>query len=258
MVSEHGKAKLVIANNVIANVPHPSDFFGGIRTLMAADGYFVWETGYVRYLAENCVFDNVHHEHIDYYAARPLVQFYSRLGLQLFDVETTDSKGASLRSFVQHAGGRASVSPSVASLIKHEEEAGYFDCRTYRQLGDKLERIKAELHEKLSEFRAKGKVVSGYGAAIGSTTILYHFDLGQQLQFLIDDNAVRHGLLSPGLALPVESPAVLHGPKRPDVVAILAWRYKDAIVGRNTTYLDSGGKFIQILPDVRVLDRGGD
>jgi SAM-dependent methyltransferase len=123
---EHGGADLVIANNVIANVPNPLDFVQGVSLLLAEQGHFVWETGYVRYLTEGCVFDNIHHEHIDYYAVRPLIEFYRRLGLALFDVEVSNSKGSSIRCYVSRVSAQQAVAPSVQALVAHEEKQGYF------------------------------------------------------------------------------------------------------------------------------------
>lgn len=253
LVREHGRAALVIANNVVANVANPREFVQGVEMLLADDGAFVWETGYVRYLTEDCVIDNIHHEHIDYYAVRPLVEFYRTFELELFDVEVTASKGSSLRCFVRRANRGRAVSPAIATIIEREESRGYFDPATYRQLTQRLDRIRAEICAQVDAWRAAGKTVAGYGAAIGSTTMLYHFDLGTRISHLVDDNPVRHGLRSPGFALPVTSPRDLDSANRPDFVLILAWRYAAPIIARNQAYLDRGGTFVRVLPQVDIV-----
>ena len=253
IVRQHGQAALVIANNVVANVANPGAFVQGVNHLLAERGVFVWETGYVRYLTEDCVIDNIHHEHIDYYAVRPLVGFYARFGLELFDVETTTSKGSSLRCFVGRKSAGRPVASAVADLIAREEARGYFSPATYAQLTARLQRIKVALHAKLAAWRAAGKTVAGYGAAIGTTTMLYHFDLGRNVSYLVDDNAIRHGLASPGLAIPVFPPQRLLDSPRPDFVLILAWRYADAIIERNRAYLESGGTFVRVLPELELV-----
>lgn len=255
IITQHGHASLVIANNMVANVPNPTDFVQGVNQLVGENGHFVWETGYVRYLTEDCVFDNVHHEHIDYYAVRPLIGFYQQFGLELFDVETTTSKGSSIRCYVRRKSPARKIASSVADLIKHEEEHGYFSPATYALLTARLAATRAELHEKLDAWRAEGKTVAGYGAAIGTTTMLYHFDLGSKLAYLVDDNPIRHSLRSPGYAIPVESASRLAGASRPDYVLILAWRYADAIIRRNQAFLENGGAFVRVLPQIAVVTR---
>ena len=87
IVKMHGKADLFVANNVLANVPCPQDIFLGVLELLKTDGVIIFETGYLKYLAEDCVFDNIYHEHIDYYSIQPLISFLKSLGLELFDVD---------------------------------------------------------------------------------------------------------------------------------------------------------------------------
>lgn len=255
IIAQHGHASLVIANNMVANVPNPTDFVTGVNQLIGEHGHFVWETGYVRYLTEDCVFDNVHHEHIDYYAVRPLIGFYQQFRLELFDVEATTSKGSSIRCYVRRKSSTRKIAASVEDLVKHEEDRGYFSSATYARLAARLAATRTELHEKIAAWRADGKTVAGYGAAIGTTTILYHFDLGSKLDFLVDDNPIRHGLQSPGYAIPVESAGRLITASRPDYVLILAWRYADAIIRRNQAFLQNGGAFVRVLPEVAVVTR---
>jgi SAM-dependent methyltransferase len=255
LVREHGHAALVIANNVVANVADPRELVRGIEILLADDGAFVWETGYVRYLTEDCVIDNIHHEHIDYYAVRPLVEFYRSFGLELFDVEVTASKGSSLRCFVRRANRDRTVSPAIATIIEREESCGYFDPTIYRRLTERLEGIRDDICRKIDAWRSAGKTVAGYGAAIGSTTMLYHLGLGTRIGYLVDDNPGRHGLLSPGFALPVRSPDELSMARRPDYMLILAWRYAAPIIARNQAYLQQGGTFVRILPQIELVTR---
>lgn len=255
VIEQHGSASLVIANNMVANVPNPTDFVQGVNQLIGERGHFVWETGYVRYLTEDCVFDNVHHEHIDYYSVRPLIGFYQQFGLELFDVETTTSKGSSIRCYVRRKSTVLKTDPSVADLIKREEQFGYFSPDTYVRLATRLAATRTELHKKIAAWRAEGKTVAGYGAAIGTTTMLYHFDLGSKLDFLVDDNPIRHGLQSPGYALTVEPGNRLTNSSRPDYVLILAWRYANAIIQRNQAFLQCGGTFIKVLPEIAAVTR---
>jgi len=253
IVRTHGRASLVIANNVVANVPDLVGFFTGIEVLLAETGHFVWETGYVRYLTEGCVFDNIHHEHIDYFAVRPLTHFYQRFGFVLRDIEISTSKGCSIRSYVARTASHPAISPAVAEVIAHEEAAAYFSAAPFTRLADKLKTTREKLHALIDGWLATDQTVAGYGAAIGTTTVLYHFDLGKKLSCLIDDNPVRHGLHSPGYALPVASPTLLTGSSCPDFVVVLAWRYTDAIVARNQAYLKNGGCFVRILPEIELI-----
>jgi hypothetical protein len=71
------------------------------------------------------------------------------------------------------------------------------------------------------------------------------------LDFIVDDNPIKHGLLSPGYHIPVLSAQAL-ADRCPDYVVILPWRFSEHIIAKNRPYLDQGGHFITILPELII------
>jgi hypothetical protein len=237
----------------MANVLSPRKVVEAVRACLAPHGVFVFETGYLGYLAEDCVFDNIYHEHIDYYAVTPLVRFFESLGMEMFDVQCSNSKGSSIRCYVSRSERCEPVSPEVGRLVARERDFGYQTPKPYEALGRKLDRVKDAIHDLLQPVLADGGTVAGFGASVGVTTVLYHFDLGHSLAMLLDDNPSRQNLASPGLGLPVRSPEVLMHSDRPRMVLLLAWRYADAIIKRHRSYSELGGVFATILPEVSIV-----
>jgi SAM-dependent methyltransferase len=249
---ERGAADVIIANNVIANIDDLQDLAEGVRALLAPGGAFVFESGYLADLVEKMVFDNIYHEHLCYHSVRPLDRFLSRHGLQWFDVRHVGTKGGSLRGFVQHAGGPHVVSDSIAAMIEREDAHGYYRPDTYTALCDRLDRRRATLVDVIAGLRLRGRLIAGYGASHSVTTLLHHFGIADQLAFLVDDNPRKHGLYSPGHHLPVLPSSVL-AERKPDYVVILPWRFTDAIVSRNHTFIAAGGRFIVPLSETRII-----
>lgn len=97
---ERGKAKIVVANNVIANIPALVDIMQGIKEMLAEDGVFVFETSYASSVIQKHLIDTTYHEHISYFSVKPLERFFARCGLELFDAEEIWTKGGSLRGYV--------------------------------------------------------------------------------------------------------------------------------------------------------------
>lgn len=253
VVAKSGAVDLFIANNVLANVPSVHEIVEGVKAVLKPNGVFVFETGYLSYLAEDCVFDNVHHEHIDYFAVTPLVQYFKNKGMQVFEVEVSPSKGGSIRCYVQNESGVRPVSESVTKQMIREEKKGYFVKETYTNLSLKLDKIKEEIHCFLDKAEKEGKVVAGFGASIGVTTMLYHLDLGKRIQYLVDDNVGRHGLRSPGNNLEIKNPSILIGTEKPDYLMMLAWRYEKSIMERHQQYQKLGGIFVRVLPQFTII-----
>jgi SAM-dependent methyltransferase len=249
---ERGAADLVVANNVIANIDDLDDFGEGIRHLLSPGGAFVFESGYLADLVQNLVFDNIYHEHLSYHAVKPLACFFARHGLELFDVEHVDTKGGSIRGYVQLSGGARPLVPAVTTMIGCEEAQGLYRPETYRELCRRLDRLRSGLVEVLCGLQLCGRSIAGYGASHSVTTLVHHFGIGELLSFVVDDNPRKHRLFSPGHHLPVLPSSVLLE-RRPEYVVILPWRFADAIASRNHSFMAAGGRFIVPVPETRIL-----
>ena len=252
---QHGPAALVVANNVMANIDDLANVMQGLQTVLAPDGVFVFETSYALDVVQGALLDTIFHEHLTYFSVRPLVAFFRRHGLELIDVERVPTKGGSLRGTVQRAGGPRPVAPTVAALADLEAQAGLDCLETYAALADRLERRKQELHRTLESWKAQRKTIAAYGAAVGLTTMIYHFDLGRFLSFLVDDNSEKHNLYSPGLHLPTLPSEALYQ-RKPDCLVVLAWHYVDPIVQRHQAFLTQGGQFLVPLPEIQLIGGG--
>jgi len=247
IVNERGLADLVVSNNTFANIDDLRSFFASIQQVMKSNGTFVFETGYALDLARNMVFDNIYHEHLSYFLVNPLRKFFASMDMCLYDIERIDTKGGSLRGYVCNQSCRRPTSQAVIDLCAIEEKRGISKPETFLELNQKIEAAKKELHTILKRYQAEDKTIAGYGASVGVTTMLYHLELGQYVDYLVDENPIKHGLYSPGLKIPVYSNTVLPE-KQPDCVVILAWRYAKAIIDKNQEYLKNGGQFIVPIP----------
>lgn len=250
--SEFGQADLIIANNVFANVSDPLQFTLAVRELLSPSGTFVLETGYVKYLAESVAFDNIYHEHIDYHAIRPLIRFFNSIDMSLYDVHVSESKGSSIRCFVSHSSARIPVTANVDALSEYENIKEYQCPEPYFALAQRLDNIKAELHHILKSAKRDDKTIAGFGASVGITTILFHWQLGPYIDMLLDDNLKRHGLNSPGLSIPVRNASLLQE-NPPDLVVLLAWRYVNPILKNHGHWTEKGSHFLMVLPEVKPI-----
>ncbi len=249
---ERGPMSLITANNVFAHSDQLGDMTDGIRTLLAPDGVFVCEVSYLLDMINNMVFDFIYHEHLCHHSVKPLQTFLRRHGLQLFSIERTPSKGGTLRCFSQLIGGPRPEAPSVAELLKMEEDFGLYRLETYRAYETRIENAKRQLLALVARLRSEGKTIAGYGASATGTVLTYHFDLGEHMRFIVDDNPLRQNRFSPGHHIPIVSSQALVDQK-PDYVLILVWRFADMIIKRNQAYLDRGGHFIVPVPELRVV-----
>ena len=251
IVTAHGKAKLIVANNVFAHADDLRGISTGIKTALASDGVFVFEVSYLVDILDGLLFDTIYHEHLCYHSVGPLKSFFESLNLELWKVERIPTKGGSIRCFVQHHGGARPMDPSVNELLKLETIRGVQEAAPFAALAKTLETSRDALINLLAP--EAPETVAGFGASVTATTFLYHFGLQKRLSQIVDDNMSKAGLYSPGAHIPVLSSESLYteGSKVRTVV-ILAWQYADAITAKHSKFVASGGRFVSALPNLRV------
>ena len=252
ILKSHGHASIFIANNVFAHADNLGDITDGIRMLLAPDGVFSFEVSYMVDIVDHMIWDTIFHEHLCFHAVRPFVNFFHLHGMELFDIERIPTKGGSIRGFAQLKDGPRRIEPIVGDLLALEEKINFGQPETFRAYGARINATKAALLDLLAKLRSEGKTVAGYGASATVTTLLHHFDLGDKLDFIVDDNPVKQGTYSPGHHIPVLPPSAL-AERKPDYVVILAWVYADPIMRKNQAYLAQGGHFIIPNPAVKLI-----
>ena len=249
---ERGKAYLITINNALANIDDLTSLLSGVKNLLADDGVFIFETGYVLDLIQKCIFDNIYHEHISYFAVKPLETFFRNNGMELIDVKRIPTKGGSIRCIVQFAHGKRKASANVREMIEKETAFGLFSIAAFNSFKEKLESLKTSLNAMLADLKKRNFKIAGYGASVGVTTMLYYFGIRDYMDFLADDNTRRQNLYSPGLHMPVKSPDDIYS-KKIDYVLILAWQYAEIIISRHKEFLKKGGHFILPLPELKIV-----
>ena len=249
---EYGFAQLIVANNVFAHMDNLVETTQGIRELLSGDGVFVFEVSYLVDVVEKVLFDTIYHEHLCYHSVKPLKLYFERQGMELIDTKRVPSHGGSLRAMAQLAGGARTASPSVAQMISLEEELALQQPETIRSFARRIEQVKTRLNTLLLDLKSQDKSLAAYGAPAKATTLLYQFDLGDVLDFIVDDSPLKQNLFSPGHHLPV-LPAQAIYDRRPDYLLILAWNFSEPIMEKHHAFLEQGGHFIIPLPEVRMV-----
>lgn len=247
-----GQAAIITANNIFANIDDLEEFIKAVKKLLMPDGVFILETFYLLDFIKNKVFDFTFHEHLSYFSVTPLIKFFKCYDMEIIDVIHVPTKAGSLRITVQFADGAKKISSSVAKYTTMETSIGLQKRTLFKSYKEYIDKIKTELLKILDNIKKENKTIVGYGASATSTTLLYHFDLNDKLQYLIDDNPKKIGVFSPGYHLPVLSPEEVYK-RRIDYILVLAWRYATPIINGHKKFLKQGGHFIVPLPTIQII-----
>ncbi len=249
---KYGVPTVICSNNLVADTDDLPGFIRGVRNLMDKESIFFFETFYLFLQIQNHVWDFTYHEHYSYFTVKPLVRYFKKMGMELIDVTPNLTKGGSMRCTLQLQGGKRSVLKSVQDHILLEDKHGFHTKKVFDEYAARIEKGKQEYMTLVKGLKNNGKKLAGYGASATSTTLIYHYDMGDTLDYLVDDFEAKQGLYSPGLHIPVYSSDEIYN-RPPDYIVVLAWRYHEKIIKRHQKFLDQGGHFIVPLPELKII-----
>ncbi|MFV0293375.1 MAG: class I SAM-dependent methyltransferase [Paracoccus sp. (in: a-proteobacteria)] len=250
----HGPAQVISTTNTLNHIGDLMAFMDGINRFLADDGWFVVEVPWGRDIIRTNQFDNVYHEHMSEMSLRSLVMLARRSGMDVVDVTCLPVHGGSMRVFIRKIGAvEDGPSNEVLRMLEAEAEAGMGDQATFVAFADRARNVGEDLRRLLSGLKADGASIAGYGAPAKGNTLLNFFGIGPEtLDYLIDRNPLKQGLLSPGQQIPIYHPSVI-SVRKPDYLLVLAWNFFDEIREQLAEYEASGGRFILPLPSPHIV-----
>jgi SAM-dependent methyltransferase len=254
LVAEGRRADLVVANNVLAQVPELNDFVAAIELVLASHGVVTIEVPHIVRLVEELQFDTIYHEHYSYFSLTTLVRLFRDHGLELFDVDELRSHGGSLRVYGRRiTDDRYPVEAAVGNLLARERDGGYGTLEGYLDFGRRVAETKWGLLELLIGLRRDGKRIVGYGAPGKGNTLLNYCGIRTDLlEYTVDRNPHKQGKFLPGTHIPIYAPEMIEA-TRPDHILILPWNLEREIAAQLEYAREWGARLIVPIPEPRTL-----
>lgn len=254
IVGERGRASLITATNVFAHVDDLDAFMKGVDLLLDSKGVFIFEAPYFVNLVRSLEYDTIYHEHLSYLSVKPLMNFFKRFDMSVFDIQERDIHGGSFRVFVRR-GADSAPAKVVREFVQREEQMGVHTKPVLEKFAEDVEQNRQDLLWLLRKFKHEGKRIAGVSAPAKGMTLLNYCKIGREtLDFVTEKSQLKIGRYTPGGHVPVLSDAELIRQK-PDYALLLAWNFADEIIRNLQEYLDKGGKFIIPIPKPRVVDK---
>jgi hypothetical protein len=256
VAAEHGKADLILGNNVLAQVPDLNDFVAGVAALLDAGGIATFEFPHLAALLDHVEYDTIYHEHFSYFSLSTAVRIFEAQGLAVFDVDELATHGGSLRVYCRHAHDGAEPDAAVAELLAREAARGLTERDGFMRFRDEVHESKRALLDALIDYRRSGRQVVGYGAPGKGNTLLNYCGIRTDLlEYTVDRNTYKQGMYTPGTRIPIYAPDRI-GETRPDVIVILPWNLAEEIAEQLAYTSDWGARLVVPIPRPRVIASG--
>jgi hypothetical protein len=231
IVASEGKAQAITACGVFAHIANLSGVMHGVKRLLDSGGIYATDSQYWLDMVDRGHYDNIFHQHLRYYAMRPLIELFGRYDMEIFDVERSDVYGGSIRVYSGHAGDHE-ISPRVQELLDVEERSELYDEKTNQRFAEQVEERRRQLFDAVYHRKAEGRKIIGIGAPAKASTVANYCRLGPDLvDYVTEINPLRVGMYLPGARIPiVEEEQMFSDEPRADVGILFAWNYYDEIV----------------------------
>jgi SAM-dependent methyltransferase len=250
------KAKIVTSVAMFYDLEYPNQFVSDIAKILAEDGVWAVQQNYLATMLEQNGFDNIGHEHLEYYTLKTMQQLLKRHGLEVFDVETNDVNGGSFRTLIGHKAQHP-IQDTVRLMEKHEDRLALDTHATYERFAENIRKEKSLLRDFVVEAVRNSKSVYVYGASNRGNTILQYCGLDHTLiKKAADANPEKWGRKTVGTLIPIVSKEEARR-DRPDFFLILPHHFLKEIIQEEKEYLQQGGEFIVPLPQLRIITKEG-
>jgi len=253
-----GPVKVITAIAMFYDLEDPNKFVSDMKNCLALDGIIVIQQAYLPVMLRDNIFDNICHEHLEYYSLLSMEELLSRHSLVVVDVEMNDVNGGSFRTYIAHQGSqiknlRPGASERLDKMRQAEREMKLDSRQGYLDFAMRVENIKRQVMAFIKGEVAAGKKVYVYGASTKGNTLLQYFGLDNQLiTAAAERNPDKWGRRTVATNIPIVSEAEARAAE-PDYFLVLPWHFLPEFKQREQAWLAQGGKFIVPLPKFDVI-----
>tara|TARA_B100002003_G_C14080597_1_gene519859 strand:- start:324 stop:1328 length:1005 start_codon:yes stop_codon:yes gene_type:complete len=228
-------ADLILASNVFAHSDNLKEMAICMKKLLKKDGTIIIEVQYLLNTLKDLTFDNIYHEHYNYWSLTSLINFFNQFKMTIYRAEKIDTHGGSLRIYLKK--NKVRIESNVKKLLEEEDRFGIKKYSTYKKFAEKIYKIKFNVIKNFNKIKKDYKSIIGYGSPAKATTALNFFGITDQIDYIVEDNDLKHGKFVPGVKIPIYSKKKIK--KKLPVVIVLAWNFFNDIKKNNSNLSDN-------------------
>jgi len=261
----HKKARVITSIAMFYDLEDPNAFVSDVRKTLDKNGLWIMQMSYLPLMLKQLAFDNICHEHLEYYSLEALQILLKRNGMQVVDCELNDVNGGSFRIYIRHKDADPSTFATapqrdvsnmrVASVLEYEKTLKLNDKKIYLEFWKNINKLKEETVSFIKREKKKGKKIWGYGASTKGNTLLQWFGLDNTLiDGIAERSPAKFGLKTAGTNIPIYSEAEMRKAK-PDYLLVLPWHFIAEFKKREADFLKRGGRLILPCPKFEVIGK---
>ena len=257
------KARVVTSIAMFYDLEDPHTFVADIHEILDDDGLWIIQMSYLPLMLKQLAFDNICHEHIEYYSLEALKYLLDEHGFNIVDCELNDINGGSFRIFIRKkeanptlfatAPYRDVAEMRVHGILALEEQMDLHNPQTYLDFYNKIQDLKKQTMEFITKAKASGKTIWGYGASTKGNTLLQWYGLNDtHVDGIAERSEIKYGKKTAGSNITI-FPEDEARRQKPDYMLVLPWHFINEFTMREKEYLEQGGAFIVPCPRFEII-----
>ncbi len=259
------KAKIITTVAMFYDLEDPHAFVKDVKEILDDHGLWVVQMSYLPLMLTQLAFDNICHEHLEYYSLQSFKYLLDQHDLQIVDCQLNDVNGGSFRVYIRKnnadpttfaaAPYRDVANFRVQSILTHEQTLMLTDPQTYLDFYKKSCALRDQTLAFMKAEKAKGKKIWAYGASTKGNTLLQWCGIDNTLvDGIAERQPMKYGLKTVGSNIPIASDEDMRK-ANPDYLLVLPWHFIESFVRREREFLNRGGKFILPCPRFEVIGK---
>ncbi len=230
------------------------EFMTDIRNLLASDGIWFTEQSHAGVMFDQLCYDSICHEHVTYLTLKILMDLGRQAGLKAIDTRSNTINGGSFSIlFARDDSNYHPNNVALNRLLESEDQLGLASVDTWAQFRERVTSHREELRNYLLKAHEDGRKVLGYGASTKGNVLLQYCGITPDLMPAIAERDPRKfGRRTPGTNIPIISESEARE-LNPDVFVVFPWHFRDEIIRRERSFLDSGGTLLFPLPEFTLV-----
>jgi NDP-4-keto-2,6-dideoxyhexose 3-C-methyltransferase len=250
-------AKIITAIAMFYDLPDPNKFLSDVKSILTNDGIFVVQFTDLLSMFKLTAFDNICHEHLEYYKLSDIVRLANSNGFSVIDVSYNDVNGGSIRVTMCH-GDTYPISANVTDSLAHETE--FFSKNGWDDFKSNIDIIKFKVNGFLNWAKEHKRETHMLGSSTKGNSLLQLIGITNELiKYAAEVNPDKFGMKTVGSWIPIIS-EIESLIKHPDYYIVPIWHFKNNILKNEhiLDYLKSGGILVFPLPDFHIVSMGFD
>ena len=237
ILGKHGKADLIVANNVFNHIDNLQEFVKSVSEFLSPNGSFVFEQPYWLELVKSGKFDQIYHEHVNYFTVKALSKLFERVEMAIKSVNIVDFHGKSFRVTAQRKENIPSTPQEISQRILEEESFGLFKPEIYKEFMRKNIKQRSNFLQKIHKIKEDGYPIIAIAAAAKGNTFLNFYKLDHTIiDYVTDASPHKKGKYTPATRIPIAGDEIFL--KYGKVYALiltenLPTKIKDILLGMN-------------------------